>query len=88
MSSGHSLLQTEDVPLKTKDSLLTTEENGNELRSTGPNLVPLLATRCLYWGGTYELRSTGPNLVPLLTTRCLYQGVGGTSENYRWSTAN
>ena len=22
----------------------------SELRSTGPNLVPLLATRCLYWG--------------------------------------
>ena len=22
----------------------------SELRATGPNLVPLLANRCLYWG--------------------------------------
>ena len=48
----------------------------SELRSTGPNLVPLLATRCLclYWGVTSELRSAGPNLVPLLAARCFYWG--------------
>ena len=28
MSSGHSLLQTEDVLLKTKDDLLTAADNG------------------------------------------------------------
>ena len=28
MSSGHSLLQTEDILLKTKDDLLTTADNG------------------------------------------------------------
>ena len=28
MSSGHSLFQTEDILLKTKDELLTTEDNG------------------------------------------------------------
>ena len=46
----------------------------HELRSLGPKLVPLLATRWLY-GGTSELSSTSPNLVPLMATRCLYQGV-------------
>ena len=46
----------------------------NKFRSAGPNLVSLLAMRCLY-GGTSELRSTGPNWVPLLATGCLYQGV-------------
>ena len=43
-----------------------------ELRSTGPNLIPVLATRCLYQGCTSELRSNRPNLVPVLATRCLY----------------
>ena len=28
MSLGHGLLQTEDVLLKTRDDLLTTEDNG------------------------------------------------------------
>ena len=51
----------------------------SQLRSTRPNLKPLLATRCLYQGGTSEIRSTRPNLVPLLTMRCLYQGVHLTS---------
>ena len=45
------------------------------LRSTRPNLVPLLATRWPLLWGTSQLRSTRPNLVPLLATRCLYQGV-------------
>ena len=34
--------------LKTQDGLLQTIEH--ELRSSGPNLVLVLATRCLYWG--------------------------------------
>ena len=54
------LLQTEDVFLKTKDGLLKTKDNENELWSTGPNLGPLLATRCFYYGGTSHLRSDGP----------------------------
>ena len=37
-----------EVLLKTQDSLLQTIEH--ELRSMGPKLVPLLATRCLYLG--------------------------------------
>ena len=54
----------------------------SELRSTKadqmsswPDVVLLLATRCLYQGGTSQLRSTGPNLVPVFATRCLYWGV-------------
>ena len=46
-----------------------------ELRLTGPNLVLLLVTRCLYLWGTSELRSTAPNIVLVLATRCLYWGV-------------
>ena len=48
----------------------------SELRSTGPKLVLLLATRCHYKGGPSELRSSGPNLVLVLATRCLYQRAG------------
>ena len=50
------------------------EKGTSELRSTRPNLVLVLATRCLYWGCTSELRSTRPNSLPVLATRCLYQG--------------
>ena len=47
----------------------------SHLRSTAPKLVPLLATRCLYWGdGTSELRSTRSNFLQLMATRCLYWG--------------
>ena len=42
--------------------------------SSWPDIVLLLATRCLYQGGTSELSSTGPNLVSLLAMRCLYWG--------------
>ena len=59
----------------------------SELRSTRSNLVPLLATRCLYQGvyltkGQSGLKadqmSSWPDIVPFLATRYLYQG--GTSE--------
>ena len=49
-----------DVFIKTQDGLLKTEDNSkqdcllqtiaHELRSMGPKLVPILATRCLYLG--------------------------------------
>ena len=45
LKTKDSLLQTEGIFLKTKDILLTTEEIENEVRSTGPSLVPLLAAR-------------------------------------------
>ena len=64
------------------------------LRSTGPNFVALLATRCLQQGrgigGMSELRSNIPNLVPPLATRCFYWGVHlssgqpGISSYYSW----
>ena len=44
-------LQTYSWKLKTVYSNLKTIEN--ELRSTGPNLVPLLATGCLYQGNIW-----------------------------------
>ena len=58
----------------------------NELRSTRPNFVPLLATRCLSWGVCLtkgqpdpkgDQMSSWPDVVPLLVTRCLCLG---TSE--------
>ena len=42
--------------------------------SSWPDVVLLLATRCLYQEDTSEPRLTGPNLVPLLATRSLYWG--------------
>ena len=50
LKTKESLLQTEDVLFTTKDGLLKTEDKRNELRSSGPKLLPLLAIRCLYWG--------------------------------------
>ena len=53
----------------------------SELRSTGPNLVPLLATRYLYWGYVWlgvsltqrlTQMSSWPDVVLLVATRCLY----------------
>ena len=46
MKNEDSLLQSTH---ETQDGLLQTIEH--EPRSTGPNLVPLLATGCLYLGG-------------------------------------
>ena len=53
------------VLLKTQDGLLQTIEH--QLRSTGPKLVPFLATRLFYLGGTSELRSVICTLVPLFS---------------------
>ena len=59
----------------------------SDLRSTGHNLVPLLATRCLYWGvhltkGQPDPKDdqmpSWPDVVLLLGIRCLY--LGSTSE--------
>ena len=59
----------------------------SELRSTGPKLVPLLATRCLYCrvhltegqpDPKADQMSRWPDVTLLLVTRCLYQG--DTSE--------
>ena len=48
----------------------------NELRSTGSNLVPLLATRCLYWCRQYIWAQVNWIQLSLtLATRCLYWGV-------------
>ena len=91
MNSGHSLLQTEDIFLKTKDILLTTADNGKWGQVNWTHWVPFLATRCLYQGvGVHLTRgqpdpkademSCWPEVVPLLTTRCLYWGRGGGSE--------
>ena len=52
----------------------------HEVRSTGPNLLPLLATRCLYQGV--------PNLVPLFATRCLYHGVHLKTQDGLLQTEN
>ena len=55
----------------------------SELRSTRPNLVPLLATRCLYQGvhltkgqpdPKADQMSSWPDVVLFLATRCLYWG--------------
>ena len=55
-----------------------------ELKSTGDNFVPLLATRCLYWGVHLTKGQPDPKgdqmpswsyVAPLLATKCLYQGV-------------
>ena len=55
--------------------------------SRWPDVVPLLATRCLYWGVHLTTCQPDPNdnqmsrlpdVVPLLSTRCLY--LGGSSE--------
>ena len=48
---------------------------GKMIRSTRPQLVLVLTTRCLYWG---EHQPSWPDVVPLLATRCLY--FGGMSE--------
>ena len=57
--------------------------------SSWPEVIPLLATRCLYWGlnmtkGHPNPRpdqiSSSPEVIPLLTTRCLYQGWGVMSN--------
>ena len=46
----------------------------SELSSTGPNVVLLLANRCLSkMGGMSELRSTGPTLVLVMASRFLYE---------------
>ena len=54
----------------------------SELRSTGPMLVPFLATTCLYWGVCLtagqpdpkaDQMSSWPDVVLLLVTSCLYQ---------------
>ena len=66
------------VLLKTEDSLLQTIEH--ELRPTGPKLVLVLATRCLYLVCLTEGQpdpkadkmSSWPDVVPLLAIRCLY----------------
>ena len=46
-----------------------------------PEVVPLLATRCLYQGLIPEVKSTGPNLVPFFTTRWHHWG-------YIWAQVN
>ena len=51
----------------------------SELRSTGPNLVPLLATRFLYQGLCLSSGQLDTNLVLLMATRCLYWGGVGAS---------
>ena len=66
------LLQNYNYHKKSEMLWKKSEKGTSELRSSRPNLVPVLATRCLYQEGMSELRSTGPKLVPLLTTRCLY----------------
>ena len=80
------------VLLKIQDGLLQKKEH--ELRSTRPNLVPLVATRCLSLGaggvGGVHLTKQQPDaqaddvwcwptVVLLLTTRCQYWG-GGIGE--------
>ena len=64
------------VLLKSQDSILQTIEYG--FRWTRPQLVPLLATRCIFLGGTdpqaYDM-SCWP-AVQLLITRCLYLTLG------------
>ena len=61
----------------------------SELRSTGHNWVPLLATRCLYQGECLtkgqpdpkaENMSNWPDIVLLLATRCLYWGINVSSD--------
>ena len=46
------------VVIKTQDGLLQTIEH--EIRSIRPNLVPLLATRCLYQWGMSDWKSAWP----------------------------
>ena len=62
----------------------------SELRSTGLNLVPLLATRCLYWrvhltegqpDQKADQMSSWPDEVLFLATKCLYEG-------YIWAQVN
>ena len=76
LKSKDGLLQTEDILFKTKDSVLKTEDNGKWPQDNQTQLIPLLATRCLYWGGrgTSEHRSARHTFVPVLATRCLYWG--------------
>ena len=61
----------------------------SELKSTGPKLVPLLATKFHYQGvhltkgqpdPQADHMSFRPAVVPLLTTRCLYLGGMGVSK--------
>ena len=63
--------------------------------SSWPEVIPLLATRCLYWGLNLtkghpnprpDQMSSWPEVIPLLTTRCLYQGWGVMSnQSSIWS---
>ena len=55
----------------------------SEFRSTGPNLVPPMVTKCLYQGvhltkgqpdPKADQMSSWPDIVPFLATRCLYWG--------------
>ena len=82
-TSDDSLLQS---TLENWRVILQTIEH--ELRSTGPKLVPLLATRCLYQGlcltegqpdPKADHMSTWPYIVLLLTTSCLH------FRGYIWS---
>ena len=63
MKNKDGLLQNEDIVLTAIDGLM--KDSRKELRLTGPNLVPFLATRCLNHRGTSELRSTRHNYCPL-----------------------
>ena len=69
-----NLVPVLDVPLPGVHLIKSQSDPKVNKVSSWPNAVPLLATRCLYSGGTSELKSTGPNLALVLTTRCLYQG--------------
>ena len=67
----------------------------NELRWNGHHLVPLLATRCIYWGvhvtkGQHDPEadqiSSRPDIVPLLSTRCLHWGYIWAQVNWTYLT--
>ena len=58
----------------------STSDHRLALMSSWPKVVPLLPTRCLYWGmhltkGQPDQMSSWPKVVSFLATRCLFQGV-------------
>ena len=60
LKTKDSLLQTENILLKTHDGLLNTADNTTWAQVNQTYLVPLLATRWLYWGMS-DGRSAQPN---------------------------
>ena len=56
----------------------------NELRSTRPNLVPLLATRCLYQWGIWKLKMIYWNFTYSWQLKMVLK----TADNRKWAEVN